>query len=114
MVVNSLPMHDVRAIGLKLDGDDGSNDAAGFPISLIAANFQVDGTHEVVQQRLKMLWRATKRDGQFLKTLYGIPSTGEGEELDRDFFTASAISAIDMSSSLKSTAGAEADGIHGG
>ena len=87
-VVNSLPMHDVRAIGLKLDGDDGSDDAAGFPISLIAANFQIDGTHEVAQQRLKMLWRATKSDGQFLKTLYGIPSTGEGEELERDFFTA--------------------------
>ena len=114
MAVNSLPMQDVRAIGLKLAGDDGSDVAHGFPSSLMAANFHVDGTAEVAQQRLNMLCRATKREGQFLKILYGIPSTGEGEELDSDLFTACAISAEEMSSSLKLTNGAGIGGIHDG
>ena len=114
MAVNSLPMQDVRAIGLKLAGDDGSDVADSFPSSLMAVNFHVDGTAEVAQQRLNMLCRATRREGQFLKILYGIPSTGEGEELDRDLFTACAIFAKEMSSSLKLTDGAGVDGIHDG
>ena len=114
MAVNSLPMQDVRAIGLKLAGDVGSDIADGFPSSLMAANFHVDGTAEVAQQRLNMLCRATRREGQFLKILYGIPSTGEGEELDCYLFTACAISAKEMSSSLKLTDGAGVGGIHDG
>ena len=74
MAVNSLPMQDVREIGLKLVGDDGSDVADGFPSSLMAANFHVDGTAEVAQQRLNMLCRATRREGQFLKiTKHGSP-----------------------------------------
>ena len=114
MAVNSLPMQDVRAIGLKLGGDDVSDVADGFPSSLMAANFHVDGTAEVAQQRLNMLCRATRREGQFLKILYGIPSTGVGEELDRDLFTGCAISAKEMSSSLKLTDGAGVSDIHDG
>ena len=41
MVVKSFPMHDVNAIGRKLDGNVGSCSAAGFPMSLTVALFQL-------------------------------------------------------------------------
>lgn len=83
-----MPTEEVRAIGLKLVGEDGSDFAEGLAISLTAANFHTDGTVELVQRRLKMLCKATRRAGHFLNTRYGIPSTGEGDDFDLDFFTA--------------------------
>jgi hypothetical protein len=53
--LKSLPTHEVRAIGLKLVGVDGSDLAEDLPISLMEATFHADGTTEVAQHRLKML-----------------------------------------------------------
>ena len=69
IAVKSLPTHEVRAIGLKLVGVDGSDLAVDFPISFTTASFHAEGTTEVAQQRLTMLWRATKRAGHHLKTV---------------------------------------------
>ena len=55
MVEKSFPTQEVRAIGLKLQGEDGSDLADDLLISLMDANFQADGTEEHTQQRLKML-----------------------------------------------------------
>jgi len=44
MVMKSLPMQDVKAMGRKLEGDVGSSFADDFGMSLMAANFQWLGT----------------------------------------------------------------------
>jgi len=44
MVVKSLPMQDVKAMGRKLEGGVGSSFADDFGMSLMAANFQWLGT----------------------------------------------------------------------
>ena len=48
--MNSLPTHDVSAMGWKLDGDVGSSAAEIFPINLIAAIFHWDGICDWDQQ----------------------------------------------------------------
>jgi hypothetical protein len=67
MIENSFPTHDVRAIGRKLDESIESLMAELFPISLIAANFQQDGTVEVDQHNWK---KSVIRDGHLLKIWY--------------------------------------------
>ena len=72
----------VRAIGLKLFGRDGLASAADLPMSLTAASLQAEGTVEDVQHRLNMLNRAGRRAGHLLNTVYGIPSKGDGDDLE--------------------------------
>ena len=113
-VEKSLPTQEVSAIGLKLLGRDGSICAVDLAISLTAAIFQAEGIVEHVQHRLKMLCRADRRAGHFLKTMYGIPSKGDGDDLERAFLTARVISSRVMSFSLNSATGAVAEGIQDG
>lgn len=47
LVVNSFPTREVREIGLKFEGSDGSSLAEVFAINLMAAFFHTDGTEEV-------------------------------------------------------------------
>ena len=65
MVVNNFPMHEVRAIGLKLLGEEGSCSAVVLLINLTAANFHCVGTVESDQQQLNRSCRAVSRDGHF-------------------------------------------------
>ena len=65
---NSLPTHEVRAIGRKLVGDGGSASAELFAISLTAASFQAEGTVECNQQKLKMSCKAGRSAGHLLNT----------------------------------------------
>ena len=53
MVEKSFPMHDVSAMGQKLDGDVGSSIVEGFAISLMAAIFHWVGITDCDQQVLK-------------------------------------------------------------
>ena len=46
------PIHDVKAIGLKLLTREGSSLAAALPISFMAPTFQAEGTVDVDQQQL--------------------------------------------------------------
>ena len=80
-VEKSLPTQKVSAIGLKLLGRDGSVCAVDLAIRLTAATFQAKGTVEHVQHRLKMLCKADRRAGHFLKTVYEIPSKDDGDDL---------------------------------
>ena len=64
--MNSFPVQDVRAIGLKLEGVVASSGAVLLPISLMAAVFHADGIVAVVQQQLKRSTRAGSREGHFL------------------------------------------------
>ena len=58
MAVKSFPMHDVTAMGWKLDGDVGSSIAEGFSISLMAAIFHWVEITDCDQQVLKRSKRA--------------------------------------------------------
>ena len=49
MEVKIFPIHDVKAIGLKLDGDEGSSLAEPLAISLIDAVFHACGIVDVCQ-----------------------------------------------------------------
>ena len=61
--VKILPIHDVSAIGLKLEGVDGVSMAELFPSSLIPAVFQARGIVLVTQQQLKRSMSAAVRFG---------------------------------------------------
>ena len=65
--MNSLPMHEVSAIGRKLLGEVESSSAELLPISLIAASFYWDDMTESVQQDLKRSQRALESAGHLLK-----------------------------------------------
>lgn len=80
MEVKSLPTHEVRAMGLKLSGHDGSFSADFFPINLIAAIFQSLGISEVDQQQLYKSKRSGTREGHRLKIVYGIWLKGDGDD----------------------------------
>lgn len=63
IVVKILPMHGVRAIGLKFPGEDGSSAAELFPIGLTAATFHQEWTMDCSQQLLYGLCKVLDREG---------------------------------------------------
>ena len=65
-------MHDVREIGLKLGGNEGSSLADSLAISLMDAVFHACGTVDVCQHRLYRSNRACPKEGHLFKILYGI------------------------------------------
>ena len=100
MLVNSLLTHEVSAIGRKLVGILGSSLAVCFPISFIDAVFHCAGTADCTQHELNRSWSATTSAGQFLNTLYGTPSKGQGVDLALDFLIAADISWVVISNSI--------------
>jgi len=101
-------------MGRKLPGVVGSSPAELFPINLMAATFDWEGTAERVQQELKRSHRALDRDGHLLNMRYVIRSNGDGDEEDFILLTAAWISPAVMSSQQKSSSGGDGDGIHSG
>ena len=69
MEVNSFPMQEVRAIGLKLAGSLLQVEADDFGINLTTASFHALGTQEELQHALKRLKRAGTREGHLLMIL---------------------------------------------
>ena len=67
-LVNTLPMQDVRAMGLKLFGLLGSSSAFFFPSRRMTPTFQASGTLCSFQQELKMCSRAGIKEGHFFRT----------------------------------------------
>ena len=67
MVVNRFPTHEVRAIGQKSEGSDGSTLAEVFAMNLMTAFFHVDGTEEVDQLHSNISCRLSTSEGHFLK-----------------------------------------------
>ena len=114
IVVKSFPTHGVSAIGLKLEGVEGSSIAAGFPSSFTEATFHWAGTCDCAQQMLKRSCRAVSSAGHLLNTTYRTPSRGEEVDLVLDHFTAAAISSNVISSQLNSVEGEGGKGIHSG
>ena len=105
MVVNNFPMHDVSAMGLKLDGSVGSFSAAGFPSNFTEAVFHCAGMRDCIQQVLKRSCSAFSKAGHLLNTTYGTPSSGEGDDLVLDLLTAAEISSNEISPQLNSFVG---------
>ena len=107
-------MHDVSAMGRKLDGWFGSASAFFFPSRRMTPTFQAWGTHLVDQHLLKRCNRAGIRDGHFFRTMYGIWSSGLGVDdvFDRamTFSTSSSVN----SQVTKGMVGEGASGIHDG
>ena len=62
-----LPMQDVRAIGLKLEGCFGSSFAMDLPISLMQAIFQALGTIDEDQQLWYRCNKPSLSDGHFFR-----------------------------------------------
>ena len=114
MVVNSFPMHGVRAMGWKLPGVVGSSPAKLFPISVMAATFHWKGTADKVQQELKGPHRALNKDGHLLKIRYVIRSNDDSDEEDFILLTAACISTAVISSQQNSSSGGNGDGILSG
>ena len=113
MEMKIFPMHDVSAIGLKLDGDEGSSLANPLVISLMDAVFHACGIVDVCQHRLYRLNRACTKEGHLFKILYGIWSRGDGVEEALYHLIVPLISSMEKGDSSKLNTGALADGIHG-
>ena len=112
--MNTLPMHDVSAMGRKLDGWFGSASAFFFPSRRMTPTFQAWGTHLDDQHLLKRCNSSGIRDGHFFRTMYGIWSSGLGVDdvFDRamTFSTSSSVN----SQVTKGMVGDGATGIHDG
>ena len=78
IVVYTLPILEVRAIGRKLAGFDGSSLALVFMMSVIEACFHVDGTVDVSHHRLYRSSRCLEREGHLFRTLCEMASYGLG------------------------------------
>lgn len=83
-----------------------------FPNRFTAAAFHCAGTTHCDQQVLKRFSRTTSSAGHVLKTMYGMPSKGQGAEVDFIFLTAPRISPGVISSHTNSTCGYGEDTIH--
>ena len=64
--MKSLPTHEVRAIGRKLDGSSGAS------LNLMTPRFQLLGTSPHCQHVLKRSTRAVVKDGQFGNQIWNL------------------------------------------
>ena len=110
----SLPRHDVRAIGLKCWGSDGSDLAASFPINCTMATFQELGTYFSFQQLSNKSSSASFNEWHFLNILYGIWSIGLGDDDDLDLVITDSTSFMVIQDSLNLKAGRGVGGSHSG
>ena len=86
MDVNTLPMHEVNAMGRKLPGSDGFACALDLGMSLMTAFFHIAGTWLVIRQVLNRYNSAGWREGQRFKMVYGMSSSGLGDDPQRHLF----------------------------
>ena len=113
-LVNTLLTQDVRAMGRKWDGLEGSSVAFALPSRCTMPTFQAAGTDWVDQQQLKRCSSAGSNEGHFLKTRYGTWSAGLGADEDlRPEMTALSSSSVNGAVDMGMEGGGQS-GIHSG